>query len=145
MDLNGVGDITVWDFSGQESYFQIFHHFLSDVNIPQPSTILSNLVAKTSTKSLNSNEIAKYTAANDNVITNIGKMQNDPGLLDVCTKSSNCGLQMTFNKNKYAQMFVYVITFSLEKPYNVQLQQCTFWINFIVSRLSPCNITGMFL
>ncbi|XP_077291139.1 death-associated protein kinase 1-like [Arctopsyche grandis] len=142
MDLNGVGDITVWDFSGQESYFQIFHHFLSDINIPQPSTILSNLVAKSSAKSLNSNEIAKYTAANDNVITNIGKMQNDPGLLDVCTKSSNCGLQMTCNKNKYAQMFVYVITFSLEKPYNVQLQQCTFWINFIISRLSPCNITG---
>lgn len=140
MDLTGVGDITVWDFSGQESYFQMFHHFLSDTYIPQPSSILSNLYCKSMSKSLNPNEIAKYTAANDNVITNIGKMQNDPAL-DMCIKSQ-CGLQMTLTKNKYAQMFIYVIMFSLEKPYNVQLQQCTFWINFIMSRLSPCNVTG---
>ncbi|KAL1488880.1 hypothetical protein ABEB36_014673 [Hypothenemus hampei] len=28
MDVSNVGDIVVWDFSGQESYFPIYHHFL---------------------------------------------------------------------------------------------------------------------
>ncbi|RZC35529.1 Ankyrin repeat domain containing protein [Asbolus verrucosus] len=28
MDISSVGDTTVWEFSGQENYFPIYHHFL---------------------------------------------------------------------------------------------------------------------
>lgn len=28
MDISNVGDVTIWEFSGQESYFPIYHHFL---------------------------------------------------------------------------------------------------------------------
>lgn len=28
MDISNVGEVTVWEFSGQESYFPIYHHFL---------------------------------------------------------------------------------------------------------------------
>ncbi|XP_050311548.1 death-associated protein kinase 1-like [Anthonomus grandis grandis] len=28
VDVSSVGDVTVWDFSGQETYFPVYHHFL---------------------------------------------------------------------------------------------------------------------
>lgn len=28
MDISSVGEVTVWEFSGQESYFPVYHHFL---------------------------------------------------------------------------------------------------------------------
>ncbi|XP_030750996.1 death-associated protein kinase 1-like [Sitophilus oryzae] len=28
LDISNVGDISVWEFSGQESYFPVYHHFL---------------------------------------------------------------------------------------------------------------------
>lgn len=39
MDISSVGDITVWEFSGQESYFPIYHHFLW----PSPYTMTAIL------------------------------------------------------------------------------------------------------
>ncbi|KAJ8929568.1 hypothetical protein NQ314_017732 [Rhamnusium bicolor] len=39
MDISGVGDITIWEFSGQENYFPIYHHFLW----PSPYTVTAIL------------------------------------------------------------------------------------------------------
>lgn len=137
MDLNNVGDITVWDFSGQEAYFQIYHHFLSDVSVPQPATVVPYSVKR---RNFNSNELAKYTAASDHVITNIGKSQIETSIDNLCYK--NIGSPVNCNASKYSQLAVYVIMFNLEKPYYIQIQQCTFWLNFIISRQSPCASPG---
>ncbi|XP_076253957.1 death-associated protein kinase dapk-1-like [Rhynchophorus ferrugineus] len=39
LDISNVGDISVWDFSGQESYFPVYHHFLK----PSPYSITAIL------------------------------------------------------------------------------------------------------
>lgn len=28
MDISNVGETTIWEFSGQENYFFLYHHFL---------------------------------------------------------------------------------------------------------------------
>lgn len=28
LDISSVGETTVWEFSGQENYFPVYHHFL---------------------------------------------------------------------------------------------------------------------
>lgn len=28
LDVSNVGEVTVWEFSGQETYFPVYHHFL---------------------------------------------------------------------------------------------------------------------
>ncbi|KAK5641907.1 hypothetical protein RI129_010454 [Pyrocoelia pectoralis] len=35
LDISNVGDVVVWDFSGQENYFPVYHHFLR----PSPQTL----------------------------------------------------------------------------------------------------------
>lgn len=39
MDISSVGDVTVWEFSGQENYFPVYHHFLR----PSPYAITAIL------------------------------------------------------------------------------------------------------
>lgn len=63
IDISGVGDVSVWDFSGQENYFPVYHNFLC----PNPHTLTA-------------------------------------------------------------------IFFSLDDPPNVQVQQLSFWLNFLLAR-----------
>lgn len=32
MNLSGVGNVTLWDFSGQDTYFQMYDHFVGTTN-----------------------------------------------------------------------------------------------------------------
>ncbi|XP_060523349.1 death-associated protein kinase 1-like [Cylas formicarius] len=63
LDVSSVGDVIVWDFSGQECYFPVYHHFLW----PSPYAITA-------------------------------------------------------------------ILFSLDEPSSVQVQQVSFWLNFVLAR-----------
>lgn len=157
MELSGIGDITVWEFSGQENYFQVYHQFISDISLPQSSSIFSShrasASASASSKSYSysikqgnnsDNQVAKYSAANDHVVTTLAKKRAHCTNFENLTECSKyfCKSSTVQAKSKQSRMTVYVVMFSLEKPFNIQLQQCIFWLNFIMSRLSPCSYPG---
>lgn len=65
VNISGVGELSLWEFSGHEAYFPVYDHFIGN---------------------------------------------------------TSC---------------VHLVVFSLNQPFDVQLQQCSFWLSFLQARIPP--------
>ena len=73
VNISGVGELSLWEFSGYEGYFSIYDHFIGN---------------------------------------------------------TTC---------------VHLIVFSLDQPYDMQLQQCSYWLSFLQARIPPMEPLGKHL